>query len=276
MFILIFLLHVRILQKDADGCKENGCTNSINSMETKLAIGASDDDNTSCGIETVRPEYDSDEKESESDGYGNRIRNNEPYQRWRRNSSGDPDRIRSEISESRIGTRNEKVKLNRSEDHTNGNIKTNLDECTQPNKIKSMQSQNIIRQTLLQTSEEKCSVDHFCKFCESKSELYNVCEDCMIFFCDKCWIRYHPSYHKICRSKPFSFFGCSEHINICSYFCDNCKAMRCDDCILMNGKCSEHKITRLLKYVSKEKVRNSNYRILFLSFLQTIFMIDLS
>lgn len=212
------MLHVRILKKDADGCKENGCSNIMNNMETKLDIGASGDDSTLCGKETVRPKYNSDEKENESDGYGNRIRNFQlvPYQRWLRNLSGDLDLIRSEISESRI------------------------------------------RQTLQQTAEEECSVDHFCKFCGLKSELYNICEDCMIYICETCCTRYHPSHHRICRSKPFSFFGCSEHMNICIYFCDNCNAMRCDDCILMNGKCSDHKLTRLLKYVLKEKVTNSN------------------
>lgn len=134
----------------------------MNNIETKLAIGASGDDSTLCGKETVRPKYNSDEKEYESDGYGNRIRNFElvPYQRWRRNLSGDIDLIRSEISGSRIGTRIEKVELNRSEDRTNGNMKS--DECNRANEIQSTQIKNTtkkIRQTLQQTAEEKCSVD---------------------------------------------------------------------------------------------------------------------
>lgn len=122
--------------------------------------------------------------------------------------------------------------------------------------MQSMQTKSIIRQTF-QTSEERCNVGHFCKFCRLKSERYNICEDCMIYFCDNCWTTYHPTHHTICRSKPFSLFGCSEHIKICSYFCDNCKTMRCSDCILINGKCSGHKITILLNHVLKEKVRKT-------------------
>lgn len=136
-----------------------------------------------------------------------------------------------------------------------------------------MQAKSIIRQTF-QTSEERCNVGHFCKFCRLKSERYNICEDCMIYFCDKCWTTYHPTHHTICRSKPFSLFGCSEHIKICSYFCDNCKTMRCSDCILINGKCSGHKITMLLNHVLKEKVRKTIelYNFTFIN-LQTLFKI---
>lgn len=80
----------------------------------------------------------------------------------------------------------------------------------------------------------------------------------MIYFCEICCICYYLSYYRICRLKLFSFFGCFEYMNICIYLCDNCNVMRCDDCILMNGKCFDYKIIRLLKYVLKEKVINLN------------------
>lgn len=91
----------------------------------------------------------------------------------------------------------------------------------------------------------------------------------MIYFCDKCWIIYYFIYYIICRLKLFSFFGCFEYIKICSYFCDNCKIMRCSDCILINGKCFGYKIIILLNYVLKEKVRKiiELYNFMFINFL---------
>lgn len=199
------------------------------------------------GKETSRFEYNSDVKESEFDCLGNGYGNSETRSERNGNVNSYPDLLRNESSKSR----NEKVDLNRFGEHRNRDIKTKSDECTQENSINSRQHK--IYEKTLPTTEAKWNVDHFCKFCRLKSELYNICEECLIYFCDRCWIRYHPSDHTICRSKPFGFFGCTEHINLCSYFCEDCKSMRCDDCVLMNGKCSEHKITKLLKYVSKEK-----------------------
>lgn len=225
------------------------------------------------GKETTRFDYNLDEKEFESDAHGHRYGNIEPYPSERQGKvCGCLDLLQSAAEGD--GKIDGNVELNRLEEHRNENIRIKSDECTQANKMQSMQPKNIIRQTF-QTSEERCNVGHFCKFCRLKSERYNICEDCMIYFCDICWITYHPNHHTICRSKPFSLFGCSEHIKICIYFCDNCKTMRCGDCILINGKCSEHKITILLDHVLKEKVRKTNnlYNFLCLSIFQTLFII---
>lgn len=218
-------------------CSEHA--SSLHKLEDHMALEK--------GEETTRFHFNFGEKEFESDDHGHRYGDIEPYPSERQ---GYLDLLQSAAEGDR--KIDEKVGLNQLEEHRNGNIRIKSDECTQANKMQSMQTKSIIRQTF-QTSEERCNVGHFCKFCRLKSERYNICEDCMIYFCDKCWTTYHPTHHTICRSKPFSLFGCSEHIKICSYFCDNCKTMRCSDCILINGKCSGHKITILLNHVLKEK-----------------------
>ncbi|XP_061171773.1 uncharacterized protein LOC133181255 [Saccostrea echinata] len=95
--------------------------------------------------------------------------------------------------------------------------------------------------------------DHYCNYCGLTSESYNVCEDCMVYFCNNCFLRFHPRSHTICKSKPFHSFACSEHKQIGRYFCQVCKALRCEECVLGKGKCREHKIIKLLKHITEEK-----------------------
>ncbi|XP_056005200.1 uncharacterized protein LOC125657508 isoform X1 [Ostrea edulis] len=108
---------------------------------------------------------------------------------------------------------------------------------------------------LVLSKEDDALPDDCCKYCRLTHERYNICEDCMVYFCDDCFKRYHPATHTICKSKPFLALACPEHKQICRHFCELCKAQKCDDCIAKNGKCSgsEHQIIQLLKHISQQK-----------------------
>uniref|UniRef100_K1RUE1 Uncharacterized protein n=1 Tax=Magallana gigas TaxID=29159 RepID=K1RUE1_MAGGI len=79
-----------------------------------------------------------------------------------------------------------------------------------------------------------------CKFCHLSQEQYNLCKDCMEFFCDFCLALYHPKGHTICKDVSFSQFACAKHKIVYRYFCDQCKMMRCDECLVLEMLCSEH------------------------------------
>ena len=99
------------------------------------------------------------------------------------------------------------------------------------------------------------SSDH-CRYCFTTHERYNLCEDCLDFFCDSCLVNYHPPGHTVCKRIPFSVFACREHKAVYRYFCNRCKELRCEDCILMEGQCSDHAdmIEKSLKHMAHDKV----------------------
>ena len=97
---------------------------------------------------------------------------------------------------------------------------------------------------------------HRCRYCFTTHERYNLCEDCLDFFCDSCLVNYHPTGHTVCKRIPFSVFACREHKAVYRYFCNRCKELRCEDCILMEGQCSDHAdmIEKSLKHMAHDKV----------------------
>lgn len=97
-----------------------------------------------------------------------------------------------------------------------------------------------------------------CKYCHLSQEQYNLCKDCMEFFCDFCLALYHPKGHTICKDVLFSQFACAKHKIVHRYFCDECKKMRCDECLVLEKLCSEHtsSLHKLEDHMALEKVSN--------------------
>ena len=97
---------------------------------------------------------------------------------------------------------------------------------------------------------------HRCRYCFTTHERYNLCEDCLDFFCDSCLVNYHPPGHSVCKRIPFSVFACREHKAVYRYFCNRCKELRCEDCILMEGQCSGHadRLEQSVKHMAHEQV----------------------
>ena len=97
---------------------------------------------------------------------------------------------------------------------------------------------------------------HRCRYCFTTHERYNLCEDCLDFFCDSCLVNYHPPGHTVCKRIPFSVFACREHKAVYRYFCNRCKKLRCEDCILMEGQCSGHadRLEQSVKHMALEQV----------------------
>ena len=97
---------------------------------------------------------------------------------------------------------------------------------------------------------------HRCRYCFTTHERYNLCEDCLDFFCDSCLVNYHPPGHSVCKRIPFSVFACREHKAVYRYFCSRCKELRCEDCILMEGQCSGHadRLEQSVKHMAHEQV----------------------
>nr|XP_022289826.1 uncharacterized protein LOC111101588 isoform X3 [Crassostrea virginica]XP_022289828.1 uncharacterized protein LOC111101588 isoform X4 [Crassostrea virginica] len=100
------------------------------------------------------------------------------------------------------------------------------------------------------------SSDH-CRYCFTTHERYNLCEDCLDFFCDSCLVNYHPPGHSVCKRIPFSVFACREHKAVYRYFCNHCKELRCEDCILMEGQCSGHadRLEQSVKHMAHEQTK---------------------
>lgn len=97
-----------------------------------------------------------------------------------------------------------------------------------------------------------------CKYCHLSQEQYNLCKDCMEFFCDFCLALYHPKGHTICTDVSFSQFACAKHKIVYRYFCDQCKMMRCDECLVLEMLCSEHasSLHKLEDHMTFEQVCN--------------------
>lgn len=98
-----------------------------------------------------------------------------------------------------------------------------------------------------------------CKYCHVSQEQYNLCKDCMDFFCDFCLALYHPKGHTVCKDISFSQFACAKHKIVYRYFCDQCKKMRCDECLVLEKLCSEHasSLHKLEEHMALEQVSNS-------------------
>lgn len=80
----------------------------------------------------------------------------------------------------------------------------------------------------------------------------------MEFFCDFCLVLYYFKGYIICKDVLFSQFVCVKYKIVYCYFCDQCKMMRCDECLVLEMFCFEYvsSFYKLEDYMVFEKVSN--------------------
>ncbi|XP_062591366.1 uncharacterized protein LOC134252839 [Saccostrea cucullata] len=122
-------------------------------------------------------------------------------------------------------------------------------------------------QSLISFPKGESTLSEQCRYCLRSLERYNICEDCMIYLCDECMVRFHPNDHTVCKQLPFPVFACSKHNQICRFFCKFCKDLRCDDCVVTNEQCSGHAdgLIKILDHIKHEKDKFINETQLFSS-----------